>query len=55
MGVVSAAEDMRSEWLREDVARRDVEIARLRERLRMANEQIGALRAELEIQRRSGR
>jgi predicted nucleic acid-binding Zn-ribbon protein len=48
---MNAAEDMRLVWLRHDLAKAEAEIAKLRERLTQANEEIGGLRAELEWRR----
>lgn len=55
---MSAAEDirvMREEWHRADLRERDIKIARLERLLAAAHEQVGALKAELERQRRRTR
>jgi len=48
---LNAAEDARLEWLREDLREERVRRVQLEVRLRDAQEQIGALKAQLERER----
>lgn len=45
---MSAAEDMRLVWLREDLEKERVEVAKLQAQLTRAHEEIGSLRWKLE-------